>query len=679
MPMTLLSKLDAKAVATVDERWYRAGGMAGGGAGDVTRDQAGSPTAMAQNTPATAAPTADPAADPPRPASATNRSGERRARPRQLVGYIATAYQGWKSLRGLIRPDADDPVAPPKLDRSIVLASTLINLLGLALPLVVLQVYDRVLPNQAGETLFVLIAALAVVTVLDALLRIARAYLVGWTSVKHQMAISVEAVDRILHTPTQAIASERPSVHIDRLDSINALREFYGGNLHLLIIDLPFVGIYLGLIALIGGWLAIIPLVLFAAFAARILSLGGALRKVWDDKTEQSNRKYDFIMECLASISTIKALAMEPFMQRRYERLKRYSAEAGYQAIFLGNSAQTTAYLFATFSLVVLVGAGALMAIGGLLTVGSLAACVLLNGRAIQPLTRGLALYAQVQQLYSSRRRAAELFNLGAPQRVEPLAPEACRGELRITDLSFAYEPGKPLFKSIHLPVAAGSIVGIQASDGTGKSTLMKLIMGELTPASGSIEVDGIDLHGPRGEAVRPRLAYVPPYASLLRGTILENITMFGKGDAIDIARRAARLIGLENDIFQLHQGYDTMLGRGVAEELPAGLLQRIMIARALARRPNVLLFDEANASMDARSDRMLREGLEKLRGHMTMVLISQRPSLLRLADAVYKLRDGHLLRTGSDNTGISPVPPTAGAVQGADPRIATGREALAG
>ncbi len=560
-----------------------------------------------------------------------------------VVGGLADP--GLEPQSDIIEQLSTNSITAPKLHPAVMMSSLFINLLALGLPLVILQVYDRILPNQALETLTLLMIAMALVVVIDTTLKIARAYLVGWTAGRFQHQTSVEALKRLLNAPSHMIEKDAPSVHVDRLNAIDALREFYGGQSRLLLIDLPFIAIFLGLIAFVGGALIFVPLVLFAILGIATVLCGQALRSVLEERSQLDDRRYDFVIEALTGIETIKTMAMEPQIQRRYERLQRTAVETGYKTIILGNAAQSFGNLFANMTMVSVVSVGALMVIDGTLSMGALACCSLLSGRTIQPLLKGLGLWTQMQSLSIARGRVNELLRLPEVKDTGYAPIEHCRGAISVRNLSFSYSDDEPdTFKGINLKIPPGSIVGLRGEDGSGKSTLTRILAGQIVPTSGTVLIDGHDLHGEAGSALAEWIAYVPQAPAIFQGTILENLTMFRTGDAIDAAREAAALIGLDEDIHRLPEGYDTPLSEGVTDELPAGMMQRIAIARALARRPKILLFDEANGSLDSNGDRLVREGLEKLRGHMTIILVSLRPSLLRVADRIYKFSDGTLV-----------------------------------
>ena len=535
------------------------------------------------------------------------------------------------------------PVAP--IHSAVLVSTIFINLLALALPLVVLQVYDRIIPNQAFDTFALLLIGLAVVLLLDGIMRVARAYLIGWAGVGFENEVAVESVERILYTPSHAIEQEPPGIHIDRLNAIDALRDFYGGQSRLLLIDLPFVLVFLGLVAIIGGWIVVVPLVMFATLAFVTLVCGKRLREVLEQRAEQDDRRYDFIIETLNGIQTIKTMAMEPQIQRRFERLQKAGVEASYKTIALGNLAQNFGNLFSSLTMISVVSVGAYLIINGSLTIGTLAACTLLSGRSVQPVLRGLGLWTQLQGLSIAKDRLQGLYDLPEKKQSSSSSETVeCTGDIQLRNLTYYYNSDeKPAINNISLDIPSGGMIGLRGGDRCGKSTLVRLIKGDMAPTSGTVKIDGREINSRAWEQISGAIAYVPQYSEIFTGTILQNIAMFKTGEAIDAAREAARLLGLEADIHRLPEGYDTQLSEGISDELPMGMMQRITIARSIARNPKILLFDEANSSLDGTADRLLREALCKLKGNVTIVLVSHRPSLLRLCDHIYELDRGEI------------------------------------
>ncbi len=525
----------------------------------------------------------------------------------------------------------------------VLLASLAINVLSLGLPLVILQVYDRILPNAATDTLLLLILGLLAVLLLDGLFRAARAYLTGWNAARLEHAAGCRAVDRLLGTDIRSFEREAPGVYLDRLYAIDQLREYHAGQAKLVMVDLPFVAVFLGLIWFIGGALVLIPLGLLAVLAAVGSYLGFLIRAAIRDRVTLDNRRYSFIIEVLSRIETVKMLAMEPLLQRRYERLQESGAVGTYRTSFLGNLTQSLGALFSNLVMVSVAAAGAVEVIAGELSIGGLAASTLLAGRAVQPLLRGLGIWTQVQNVAVAREQLGELFALPPESTGNRDAFDDIRGGVELKGVSFGYDPESPLLADANLSVAPGETIGISGDTGCGKTTLLMLRSGLIKPDAGQVLFDGIDAAEADPHSLRSQIAFLPQNAAIFRGTILENLTMFEDGERTEEALDIARSIGLHEAVHRLPAGYRTQIGDGATDQLPSGIRQAIAMVRALSGGSRVILFDEANSAFDAGADALLKEALRALKGKATMVLVSHRPSILALADRRYHLIDGKL------------------------------------
>ncbi len=534
-----------------------------------------------------------------------------------------------------------------ELPRSVIFSSFFINLLGLSLPLAILQVYDRILPNSSLETLSLLLIGLIVIFLLEGAMKIARAYVMAWAAAQNSYYAELEAVSRILKSDITEIEKNPPSIWMDRLDALGELNRFHGGSAKLILIDFPFVAIFLSVILFVGGTLVLVPIAVVVGLGIMIMRRGKKLQDLLQARAEQDGKRYDFITECLAGILTIKSMAMEPQIQRRYERLQQFSAEVSYRTILHGASMQSIGNFFANLTMILVVFVGAFAVMNGTLSIGALACCSLLSGRMIQPVIRGIGVWTEMHNVAIANERASELFEL--PSSVDDviddqaIEPVECHGGITVRNLCFRH--GENQYSSIEdvtFSIAPGEIFAIRGSDGSGKSTLARIIMGEFIPERGSVYIDGHNVTAMPSHSLRNSICYVPDNATPFRGTILENITMFRSGTTIEQARRAAQLIGMEEDINRLPEGYDTFIGDGITDILPVGLIQRIAIARAVAQNSKILILDEANASLDHDSDRLFREGLLRLKGRVTIFIVSNRPSLLEIADHVYSLDKEH-------------------------------------
>ncbi|WP_181702019.1 ABC transporter transmembrane domain-containing protein [Chthonobacter albigriseus] len=532
----------------------------------------------------------------------------------------------------------------------VILGSIAVNLLSLVLPLATLQIYDRIIPQRALDTLSLLLIGVVVVAACESVLRIARTNLITWSATQLAWKVQSEALGRILAAPQAWVDSEPPSRILERLQALTAVSEWQASPSRLVLVDLPFVPIYLIVLGVVGHWLVLVPIVLFVLLGSIGASRGSQLRRVVEARSFEDLKIRDFLIETLTGIGTIKAHAMEPQMVRRFERLQETAARCTSETIRISDDAQSFASLSSTLTQVVMVSIGAVLAITDGLSIGTLACCTMLAGWSLQPLLRAVSLLSELQSLMVAEGKAEPLISLPA---VRP----------RITPLPLRREPAAVSFRAVSLnrmrPGASplgieqfdfnpGEIVALTGPDGSGKSTLAELAAGMLLPDSGQILLDGEDIHLDP-ERLVTRVAFVTQRQATVRGTVLENITMF-RPDATDVALESCRLIGLERDINLLPFGYESRMADGIGEQFSGGFLQRVAIARAIARRPGFLILDEVNTSLDMAADRALAAGLAQLRGTTTILLVTNRPSMASIADRLVTMDHGRIAKvTASD------------------------------
>ncbi|MGI9475677.1 MAG: ATP-binding cassette domain-containing protein [Hyphomicrobiaceae bacterium] len=527
----------------------------------------------------------------------------------------------------------------------VVISSLVINVLGLALPIVILQVYDRVLVNEALGTLFWLLTGLAVVVVAEAALKVMRSHLMFWTAAQNAFQSDASTVARLLNAPNARVRDDAVSAWIDRLDALDQVNGFKASNSRLALLDVPFIVIYLAAIYLVAGALVFAIIAVVSLLAVYAYVQARALRKILRERGQLDRQRFSFLAETFQYISPITSSAMEPQLERRFEQLQRSAVGTIFRKNLLANDLTAATSLVTNVVLVVVVTAGALLVIHDGLSVGTLACATMLTSRLIQPIVRGIPALLEIETAQLAEQRAQVLRELPRDTTARKGAQPIKFGEIKLTDMTLTYEGSRqPAIDIPGLIIGHGQIIGIKGGHSGGKSTLLKLLRGELSATTGTIEIAAQDILGPRRADVLARIRYVGPDPEVFEGTLLQNIIMHRPGDAIEIGRRAAQLIGLEQAINRLPKGFDTPLGDGSADVLPAGMLQQISIARALAGEPQVLLFDEANSRLDMRADAALRAGLERVRGRITCILVSNRPSLLAIADRVFELRQGKLL-----------------------------------
>jgi ATP-binding cassette subfamily C protein LapB len=417
--------------------------------------------------------------------------------------------------------------------------------------------------------------------------------------------------------------------------------------------DLPFVALYVGLLIAVGGQLAAIPLVLFLILAAAAHRRSTGVRKTNLHRAIEDMKTRDFLIEALNGLPTIKASAMESQMQRRFERLQETLAAHSFTSIRLAEETQAFGSLLSNLTQMMTVTVGAVFVIDGTLSIGALACSVMLAGRAVQPLLRCVAVWNELQSVVVGLEKAGPLLKLPPVQQSSHPAWTKGPMDIHFDGVSFQHgQDSRKILDNVSIAVPAGGILAITGRDGAGKSTFADLVCGYLPNYSGEIRVGGFD---PRNDSatLKQYLAIVRPGASMMRGTIMDNLVMFRKGDEIDLAIRAAKLIGLDAQISKFPLGYQTVMSEGPSAELPTGMVQRIAIARAIARRPAVLILDEANGALDMSSDQLLANGLRRLKGFTTTIIITNRPSFAAIADETWRLEAGKLEL-------VPPVPATS-------------------
>ena len=534
-------------------------------------------------------------------------------------------------------------VREPSVPISVKLASFCVNLLALALPLSIMQVYDRVIPNHSLATLAYLFLGLTFAIAIDYALKISRSALLSWHATQFVEKVENEGVSRFLRAPNGSFERCPAAVNISRYAAAAALADYHSGQARLVAIDLPFVGIALIVLTIVGGTMVLVPAVLFFFFAALAIGRARKFRKILDLRTAQDNRKYDFIAEVLAGIHTVKGMAMEPQMQRRFERLQQAVAETTMASILTGQANQTSAMLYGNISQLIVVAIGGSQVINDHLTMGALACCTMLSGQILQPLLRAISLWTERENVDHRRAEVRLLLDLPSVEPAPaPVGLTSVVGDIQFEKVTFRYDTAAdPALEVVDLSIKVGTITGVKGIDGSGRTTLLKLIRGDIESTSGRVTIGGVSTMEPNFQAIRPCIAYVGAAPVMFSGTIMENLTVFSP-EKRDFARKMSQLFGLETTINLLPDGYETELGRGIGDDLPMSIAQQVNIVRALTNRPRVLALDEANMVLDAVAEPALIRALETLRGRLTVIVVTHRPSLLALCDRLILVEDGH-------------------------------------
>ncbi|MBP2306928.1 peptidase domain-containing ABC transporter [Azospirillum melinis] len=560
----------------------------------------------------------------------------------------------------------------------LILASFALNIFGLALPVTLLHVYDRILPNESYGTMLLLGIGCGAAAVMEAILRVARSALTTWMGARIEHQSSASLIDRLMHMPLNAFSQQGIGTHFEVYRAIKLVREFYSGQALQSAIDIPFAVLYLGLIALLAGWLAAIPVAVLGLFLIVGAVLGRRMRRALESRHTLEERRLNFISEVLGGVHTVKGLGAEAGLLRRHERLQQGCSEEDFTVARLSGTASVVAATLAQTTMMLVVLLGSVSVIDGAMTTGVLTACSMLAGRCVQPVQALFDRWVRYQSVSLALRRIGHvLLEVGPDGAAAPVARDGIAesdgavatplapGSIEMDKVTFAYDRGPEILSGLSLSVGPGEFLGVVATNSSGKTTLLRLILGVLRPRSGEVRVGVRTLTGADAMIGIGGVVYVGEHPELFKGTILQNLTLFDPSRA-DLAMEVCRRLGLDRRIASLPQGYETIVGDASQEALPRGARQMICLARALVREPAVLLLDEPNSSLDVESDKAFRRALDELRGSVTILLVSSRPSLLSLADRVVQIVDGHAVARNPAAEAIGGQPALVAAVSSA-------------
>lgn len=539
-----------------------------------------------------------------------------------------------------------------KLSRGLysdaILASFLINVLGLMVPLFVMQTYDRVVPNQATATLWVLAIGLLIGTLFELTLRIVRARLLDQAGKKTDVVLSATLFERI----TGMQMSARPATiggFAQSIHDFQGLREFLTAVTLTSIIDLPFAVLMIGVIGLLGGWLVIIPLLAFPLTILFAWAIQVRLRDTVQRSLTLGAERQALMIETLGGLETLKACGAEGERQHKWETTHGALTRLDSHARELSALASNGTLFIQQFCGMATIVAGVYSIIAGNLSVGALVASYMLGSRVLAPLGQIAGLITRYQQAQLTMKSTDALMAL--PQERPPekrsLERQTLTGAIDVQQLTFRY-PGQnaPALAAINLRIKAGERIGIIGRSGSGKSTLARLLMGFYQAEEGQLLVDGLDLRQLDVGDLRQQIGYVAHDLPLLAGSLRDNLTLGAHYVTDARMLEVAELTGVGDLARQHPQGYDRPVGeRG--QLLSGGQRQAVLLARALLLSPPVLLLDEPTSAMDNSSEDALRTRLHDWCQGKTVLLITHRPAMLSLVDRLIVLDNGRILADG--------------------------------
>ncbi|WP_281242295.1 type I secretion system permease/ATPase [Halopseudomonas yangmingensis] len=535
-----------------------------------------------------------------------------------------------------------------RLYADAMIASLLINLLALTAPLFVMNVYDRVVPNLALSTLWVLAIGIALAMLFDLILRTLRSHFIDIAGKKTDLILSATLFERITGMNMKARPA-RVGSFAQNIHEFQNLRDFLTSLTLTSLIDLPFALLILLVIGLIGGPIVWVPLLAFPLVLGIGLLLQGPLSRTIRQTLKLASERQAMLIETLGGIDLIKVTGAESERQRLWETTIGALARLEMRARRLSTLAVNSTLFIQQLSGVAVIVGGVYLIMQGNLSMGGLIACYLLNSRALAPLSQIASLLTRYQQARLTVGTTDQM--MGMPQERKehalPTQRQQLHGAIEARNLCFTY-PGQlyPALDNINLNILPGERVGIIGRSGSGKSTLHKLLLNLYQPDSGHLLIDGIDIQQLDVADLRHNIGYVPQEIQLFSGTLRDNLTLGARYIDEERLQQVCDMAGVSEFARQHPLGYDLQVGeRGLS--LSGGQRQAVAVARALLLSPPILLLDEPTSSMDNSSEERLKRQLIPVLANSTLLLVTHRASMLSLVERLIIIDGGRIVADG--------------------------------
>ena len=535
-----------------------------------------------------------------------------------------------------------------KLLTEVLLVSFVLNLFALVTPLFFQVVMDKVLVHRGLTTLDVIAVGLLVVSIFEVALSGLRSYVFAHTTSRIDVELGARLFRHLLHLPLGYFQARRVGDSVARVRELENIRAFLTGNAITVVLDVLFSVVFIAVMLFYSGWLTLVVLVSLPLYFVIALLVTPLLRARLHEKFNRGAENQAFLVETVSGIDTLKSMAVEPQMQRRWDSQLASYVSASFKTATLSTWAHESTNLIGKLVTVATLWLGAKLVIEGQLTVGQLIAFNMLAGRVAQPIMRLAQLWTDFQQTGISVQRLGDILNApteaaGGKSTLPPIT-----GRITLDAVQFRYRPDTPeVLKGVSVDIAPGEVIGIVGRSGSGKSTLTKLIQRLYVPERGRVLIDGLDLTLADASSLRRQIGVVLQENVLFNRTLRENIALADPGAPMEAVIAAAKLAGAHEFILELPEAYDTMVGEH-GSTLSGGQRQRIAIARALMSQPRILIFDEATSALDYESERIIQQNMSAICQGRTVIIIAHRLSAVRHANRILVMDRGQIVEAGS-------------------------------
>jgi ATP-binding cassette subfamily C protein/ATP-binding cassette subfamily C protein LapB len=526
----------------------------------------------------------------------------------------------------------------------------LLNLLALATPLFVMAVYDKVVATGSLSTLAYFGIGVSIALVCDFVLRKIRTKIFAFVGARIDNIVGNEVFKRIMFLPPAFTERATIGAQVARIKDFESIREFFTGPMAVVMFEIPFSFIFVIVIFILGGIVAFIPIVMLVLYWLVALAFGPLIRNAIGATARYGSQKQELVIETISSMRAIKYSNSEETWLNRYRELSAKSAMASFK------SAQVTSYLNTTSHVLMIVAGVATIAVGvfevfeGAMTIGGLVASMILVWRVLGPLQSGFVTLTRLEQVRSSISQINNLMNINSEHKDETVSTNRkINGFISFGRVSLRYSPeADPALVGVNFDVNPGEVLALVGGNGSGKSTVLKLLLGMYIPQAGSIRIDQTDIRQVDPVELRQMMGYAPQTTQFFYGTIAQNLRLANPAATDEELERACALANVLDDIEALPKGFWTRIGEGKSGQLPSSFQQRLNLARCFVKSPKIMLFDEPGNGLDFDADQVFMKTVSNLKEEgVCSFIVTHRPSHLKIADKILWLENGHMKMYG--------------------------------
>jgi ATP-binding cassette subfamily C protein LapB len=536
-----------------------------------------------------------------------------------------------------------------------------LNVMALATPIFVMSIYDKVIATTSMHMLIAFSIGVGMALICDTILRTVRSRILAFIGARLDNIMGNNIFQHILSLPPGFTERATIGAQVARIKDFESVREFFTGPLATVFMELPFALFYFAIIFMLGGVLALVPVISTILFIIGGYLVLPVVRKNVGVASRAASRRQEFLVETLGKMRAVKLGAGEHNWVKRYREMSARAAYGGFTNGIFAILINTGANILIVSSGMATIATGVLGVIDGTMTTGGLIAAMMLVWRVLSPLQTAFTLIQRVEQVRGSITQINQLMNL-KPER-DPRAMVAplknLKGAVSFQRISLRYaNDADPALVGVSFDIEPGEVVAVTGRNGSGKSTIIKLILGLYAPQAGSVKIDNADLRQIDPIELRHAVAYVPQVCNLFHGTIAQNLRLAQPTATDADIRWACELADVWDEIKSLPRGLDTRVGDGTIDHLPTSFVQKLSLSRGYLKRSPLMLFDEPVNGLDFEGDRQFMQAVDFFRGQSTIIMVTHRPSHLRFADKILVFDGGYLRLAGPADEVRARIPP---------------------